>query len=697
MAYDLNDLTGEFRERSQEGKLPEGHSPAKDLSDRSLELLNQNFNPLRNLGFEMGESGRVPERDGVPRIFMMQPDEDGVDRVQTLDQAGIQFGTREFWTQVQKGNVFAFPTGSTEPVQIQANIRPGSMPKASFSAPLDMEEIHKGPENHEYREPGRITRFLNRLFKNYRKADCEIYRQRQKLADMSEKREKVLDHEKEELKVAEKNAAAKAEKEAQKKAYETIRDKSALKQYGKDFYKDLVAPQPKYRPEHSRTEGHVDGLYSKEEFESLKPINKNVGDYEIGGQKLSMDEYCGLVMACSHDTKFVEEGFKRDSHYDETLLPSMMNAGYSEKDAKRIIVNSYSTMISDDLMKGDLRVNQGVQFEPTVNPARSMAFEILDEYKQGKPERLAEKIAEGVTQAASSTDQYIRTPHNGAFNRFEFTAAMADLMERDPKLKALAMEKGMKQEDLDAVKNMREYSKLDSKRDAAQTAIAKAVYEGKELTYQQKMQYSKDIINANIMESKFCAENNEREIKGKEIDKENDRLTDQARKDGLFASDQMKEAWKKNPGSRPLPPKGKLYDDQVITIISGLDYKYNKHAGSLSDFSDPNAIQDCHEITEEIVTSKGLADMSVKDLGKAILSPGNMFQGFKLVETVDNAVEKINERKLHEELGIDNLDLDKEGNIIEKPEDASKEKLNTGVNYGNKAPKFEEQQSGPML
>ena len=656
MAYDLNDLKGGYKERNK--PLSEGEMSAMDMNDRNLELLNQGFRPLQNLGFELEEDGKVPVRDGVPRIFIMQPGEDGIDRVKTLDEAGIRTGTREFWNQVQKGNVFAYPTGSENPVQIQADIRPGRRPEAKFSAPLDMEDVHAVPENHEYREPNAFTRFMNRIFSGWRRKDCEIYRERQKFAANAEKRRKGMAAEQEELKAAEKVAAAKAEKEKQKAEYDKLEKAVSNKKNGKEFYRDLVAPQPKYHKEHSTEVENGTRFYTKEEFSSLQPIDKKIEDYSIGGKPLSMDEYCGLVVACSHSTKFVDEGFKFDSNYDPTLVPTLMNNGYTEKQAKEIIVNSYSTMISDDLMKGDLRYNQGIQLKPTVNPARHMTFEILDEYKQGKKDKLAEAIADGVKNAASVTDNYKSVPHNGACNHFEFSAAAADLLERDPELKDLAMKKGLKQEDVDAVNCMREYSKMDSKRNIAKAEIAKAVYEGRELSYQDKMQYSKDIINANIMESKLFGENLERERNGKEYGKVSDELLKNAEKDGLTVTAAMKSEWNAHPGTRPLPPKGKYYSDQVITIMSGRSYEFNKHPETLFEFSDPEDMMDCRMITEEIVTSKGLADMSVKDLNKAVNSPGNMLQGVKLVEEVDKAAQKISEQRYREELGLDEPRVD---------------------------------------
>lgn len=678
MAYDLSNLKGGFQERYKDGKLPQGHKSAMEVSNRDLELMAESLNPLKNLGFVMGEGGKVPEKDGVPRMFMLKPDENGIDRITTLDQAGIKFGTREFWSQVQQGNMYAYPTGSADPVQIQTTIKPGSRPAVTFSAPLEMNEVHQPPANHNYRAPGFFTRLFNRMFPNYRKTDCEIYKERQKFSTMAEKREKSFASEKEELKAAEKIAEANAKKDAEKKAYERFEKEAGLKQKGKDFYIDLVAPKPKYHPEESRSEGARSQFYDKQEFESLKPIDKQLKDYKIGEkgreQVISADEYCGLVMICSHDEKYVDNAFKKESNYDDTFKQTLMNAGYTSKQASDIIVNSYSTMISDDLMKGDLRANQGVHLEDSVNPARHQVFDILEQYKQGNKAPLAEKIAECITQSAAVTDEYYHTPHNGAFNRFEFTAATADMLDRDPELKKLAMEKGLKQQDIDAVKGMREYSKLDSKRGEAKTALAKAVYEGNnEMSYQDKLKYCKDIINANIMEAKLLGENTKRTLAGKAIDKEQDRLKKDAYDNKLVLTQDEIEMYAKNPGTRPMPPKGKFYEDQVISLMQGRKGEFNKHPETLSELNDPESMTDCKLITEDIIEQNGLADLSVNDLNKALNGPGNRFSGVKLIEAAEKSAHKIQDQRMREELGIGGPEAEKNPELDKSFDLGSKE------------------------
>ncbi|MBR6351189.1 MAG: hypothetical protein IKR93_02545 [Firmicutes bacterium] len=670
MAYDIEKFNNDelyFQERLEKGKVPDNQISAMQMSDRTLEIINEKFNPLNNFGIEMGEDGKVPEKDGVPRIFMLQKDENGIDRVKSLDEGGVKPGSREFWQQVQEGNVFAYPAGSEHPVQVQAEIKATSAPKVGYSYQVDMDNVNMSPAGHEYKEPNAFTRFMNRIFSSWRKTDCEIYRERQKLAANSEKRVKGKDSEIAELKEAEKRDAARKEKAAQKKAYENLAKTTGYKEKGKEFYRDLTAPQPKLHNEWLSTPDK-ESFYTLDEFNSLKPIDNNFGNYQVGGQTVSQDEYCGLVMACSFDAKNIDKAFPKESSYDDTLKQSLMNCGYSEKQANKVIVGSYSTMISDDIMKGNLRVKQGVHLEDSVNPARHQAFDILEEYKKGNKAPLAEKIADCIAETASVTDEYTHCPENGAFNHFEFAASLGDMMERDPVLKKMAMDNGLKQEDIDAVNSMREYSKLDSKRGEAQTALAKAVYEGKELSYQEKLQYTKDIITANIFEAQIISENNQRLMNGKAIDKEQNRLGAEARKNGLVLDQNKISEYAKNPGTRPLPPKGQLYDDQVTALMQGRKAEFNKHPEGLLEMNDPGAVKDARMIAEDIIGQNGLADMSVKDLNKAVNSPASMYNGAKLIDMADKSAQKIQQQRYYDELGIPGPQVEKNAELDKKVE-----------------------------
>lgn len=84
---------------------------------------------------------KKPTENGIPRVFIMLPDKDGIDTMKSLEDLGIQFGSAEFWDHAQRGNAFAIPAGSVNPIQIGAIISDGRKPEVRLSAPVDMFEI----------------------------------------------------------------------------------------------------------------------------------------------------------------------------------------------------------------------------------------------------------------------------------------------------------------------------------------------------------------------------------------------------------------------------------------------------------------------------------------------------------------------------------------------------------------------------
>ena len=78
-------------------------------------ILNRDLNLLTNFGIIVGDNKQVPKTAGVPRIFLMTKDEDGHERVHSLEEKNLALGSLEFWKQAQLGNVFAYPAGETRP------------------------------------------------------------------------------------------------------------------------------------------------------------------------------------------------------------------------------------------------------------------------------------------------------------------------------------------------------------------------------------------------------------------------------------------------------------------------------------------------------------------------------------------------------------------------------------------------------
>ena len=688
MAYDLTKLKGEFKERNQE--LAAKQMSALDMTDDTLKVLNKGFDPLDTLGIVMGEDGKVPKKDDIPRIFIMQADQDGVEKMKSLDDAGLKLGSREFWLEAQKGNIFAYPGGSEKPVQLSADIQPFARPKVRVSAPVDMHDARTVSADQNYRKPGGFVRFINSIFSGFRRRDCEIYRERQKMAQMSEKRKAGMAAENAELKEAQKTAAVKAEKAAQKKEMDDLAKSANYKTHGKEFYRDLVAPTPKFHAEHEKEPGGTKGHYTREQFNTLEVIDKKVEDYSIGGKPLSLDEYCGLVGAFSHDAKFSDTVFRQASGYEPTRKETLMNMGYTEKQAQEQIMRCCSTFVTDDQMKGDLRDSQGECLETAVNPARKLVFEALDKYKEGDKAPLAEKIAFEIKNLTSGTSEINGTLSNGARNHIDFSAKLVDLMDRDPQLKQEAMKYGLKEEDIDAAKGLAEYSKAAGAREDAKAEIAKAIYEDRELSAEDKKKYATAIVKANLIEAKIFVENAEFGRSGKTKHAEIERLQAEAVKNGLKATQKQLMDWEQNPEKRPVPPKGKFYYDQVPYIVEGIKENFNEHPDTVIQLSDPENAASFTEIAEEVVAGSGLDGLDNKELLNALHIKDNAYKGASLVDKAGKAAEQIHLR----ELGLDQPAAQKQSEKnVEK--DLENDPLNTAFDLGHKAPKDSPMFGGP--
>ncbi len=669
MGYDIQKLNGEFVKRS--GRLPEGALSAMDLKDNVLEIINNDFDALEKLGIKLGENGKVPESEGIPRIFIMQPDKNGIDSMKSLDAAGLSYGSREFWKEAQLGNIFAFPSGSEKPVQVNAEIFPDKRPKVSISAPLDMEDEKTVPESHNYRKPGLFTRILNKLIPNYRKKDCEIYNSRLKFAEAASKRAKGMKQELEELKAEEAKRAAIDEQKALEKDAASKRTKASAKTLGKQFYKDLVFPTPVFHPEYAAGKG---AHYKEEQFKELEVIDKKFGDYSVGGKAVSEDEYCGLVIACSHDAKNAMKVYELTTGYDATLLPTIMGMGYSEKKALEFIATGASTFFVEDQMKADLRANQGEHLKTAINPGRKQVFDILEEYKKGNKEPLAEKIAFEVRNVSAGSSTINATVSEGGRNHYEFSAALTDLMDRDPALKKLAMDKGLRETDIKAAKGLRNYAKAVGAREDAMYEMAKAVAEGRELSPEDKKRYARSIMKANLMESKIFVNYYESAKEGFPVDKKIEELQNDSVKNGLVLSAEKLAKYTEDPRSRTLPPKGKCYMDQVTKIVDGMRADLNIHPDPILEIGDQENLDYYDELIDGVIEKNGLADQPVKDLYKAISKGDNIFAGVRLVEETG----KIAEQKRLQELGLEEFMDQKE---------LEPDPLNTAVDYGRRGPK----------
>ena len=156
MAYPDPRYTKELQQRyhdfSDSGKKP--------FSALQLALLERDFDYfLRDAGIPLGKDRRIPETEGVPRIFVLGLDGDGREKPMTPQEAGIDMSPKspEFWKQVSMGNVFAYPAGAGSPVQLRAGDDPDSYDgDFGYTRPVEPDKLPA----RQMKRPGLFARCL---------------------------------------------------------------------------------------------------------------------------------------------------------------------------------------------------------------------------------------------------------------------------------------------------------------------------------------------------------------------------------------------------------------------------------------------------------------------------------------------------------------------------------------------------------
>ncbi len=98
----------------------------KAITDAEAEALTQmaDFNTQLGINSDQGafEASYVhlnSGEKGTPRVFFAVPGQDGVEGIKNLHETGMQnWWGKDFWNQVQMGNVFVYPARSDKPCQL---------------------------------------------------------------------------------------------------------------------------------------------------------------------------------------------------------------------------------------------------------------------------------------------------------------------------------------------------------------------------------------------------------------------------------------------------------------------------------------------------------------------------------------------------------------------------------------------------
>ena len=220
--------------------------------------------------------------------------------------------------------------------------------------------------------------------------------------------------------------AQKAAEEKKKAEIEEIKSRQPGKavEKGMERMLSVYSNKPRYLNEEAAKSansiyGH--GKVDEKKFKELKSFE--IKGITIGGKQISEQEFAALAMAGtmkpgSGVTKFLRENpAEPRGNCDEDYL-----------------IVSNQTMFTADIATG--RDNSFADYFDGIKQGRMTAYEALQEHKQGKSDKLAALLADGMVKMQLwFRDMGTGTP--AADCPVEFYSKMADLIERDKKLSAL--------------------------------------------------------------------------------------------------------------------------------------------------------------------------------------------------------------------------------------------------------------------
>ncbi|MBR3395901.1 MAG: hypothetical protein IKG76_08990, partial [Firmicutes bacterium] len=362
-----------------------------------------------------------------------------------------------------------------------------------------------------------------------------------------------------------------------------------------------------------------EGLYTKKHFNSLNVYSKkdiDLDTIQVGssGKSVTEEEFASVTMYALWNPKNSMKGYNQmapDIHGEKSLL----DLGFEKKEIPTLLTSRSRGWWTTDLFVIPPRDNEGSYFKEVTNAGRKDAVEAFQAYQNGDKTKLAQIIADGVNMAAQDmkiVQQNKMEPQNNAV--MVTSGKLLDLMEKDPQLKELALQQGMKEDHLKVVEGNRQLEKISQDARDAEYEIRKAKIEGKELSAEDKAKYSKAIIKEKISLARMSVDN-EKEHKEALL------------KIGIISSAAKAvnkndmEVWNKNPSKRPSPGKGKIWMDTMQHCLGSIYKVYNPLTESLGQLSAEKGLQTLDKIAEQVVKQEGMAQKSTEWLAGEIDKP----------------------------------------------------------------------------
>lgn len=626
---------------------PRGWSRAdmgiEHLNDHQLSQLNTTFEEdlLEHLGIPVSDEGTIPKNNGVPRLFAITVNENGEEKINDLSESPLP-KSPEFWRQVQLGNVFAYPAGQADPVQVQINTDSSKRPSLQYSKSVTSRELPAPPAKPLgfWKRAAWILTFGNAFDKQRREYNQRIQNAentRNTLNEFNVKRNAGVQGE---VQQAEERKAVMAERKriaVARSNAKSAQNYAEENDIGIKHVTDIFGPVPKYDTslDRERKENRKYGLYNKTEFNNLTKFNElNLDSIQLGsgGQSVTEEEFAAVGFFTVCDPKHARK-VSLMQHGDKYVEQSLRELGFPEKDIPRLVSAQAANFVAHDLFIIPPRSGEGAFFKDATNPARKETRDAFIEYQKGNKEQLAGLIAKGINYAAEDVAA-MDTAKMSTQTRaaFVMSGKLLDLMEKDPELKDLALEKGMDKHRLKSVEGAKVIMRLAQDARNAEKTFAENAAEGNELSKQQKKNLLQTILKDRIVCTKLAAENtatNEDSRLKKEMILVNQR----------FAEINVLAEYKADHSKRPAPGTGKIWNDSAVPVMSAVDMVYNHQPQTAQNMTDALEVNKIERVADEIINKYNLTELSVEELANKFGYRDN--EGIKLTGEIAAAEQKL--------------------------------------------------------
>ena len=622
-----------------------------DHAENKRGQLKRRFDPENHLGWKL-QDGRVPQdRDGRSMMFVVKNDTVlEYDGEKLSDGTELKLGSMEFWHQAQMGNVFAYPTGQAKPVQLQPVIGDETT-GFRYSRPLEPKDMSITRAIPAPKKPNVWKQFWHGLFKSAYKKDFDTYEQQLRdkaeleareadlqgrLEEKNGRREQLSKGEQQELKALQEQEAAEARKKALETKVENAEKRARRNEISARFNESIFEPSPKiYATEETKKEfpgrtveddthdklfhrtvtdqngdaKSIEGFYDKEQFKDLTVYDKDQLDLDsiqVGGKTVTNRQFCAVATFYAMDPDIAIKTYQHSDEADFSMQPTLENLGFTPRQAMDIVGSTSATMHTLDTYIHPPRDSNGRLIKDGIDPARRATAEAFNAYKAGNAEPLGKLLAVGVNMQARQIRTVENTPGTQKAGGLYQSGHLVELLEADPKLKEAALKAGMEEQNLYLLQGTKEYCALDQKACEANVKLAEAARDGKELSPEQKAQYAKDIVKAQIAAQTMCLENSA--YQSKELEEAQSKLvSDRMPKAGV----DYQPGDKKN--VRPCPD-GKLWYVSGVSAVDALKQIYRPATGSIIRLKTETGRRDLDQVAEEIVKQDQLADLSPEAL-----------------------------------------------------------------------------------